>query len=332
MATVTFYKPTDMLTAAVWYGYLTNASSTNITIDDRAGHVASYNGFFTYSATDLTGGTLTSYSEYTAYSLHYSVTGLALSALAVESYVRSGNAMGLIQLVASGADTFIGSSGNDLLYSFAGNDTLKGNGGADALDGGAGSDDLNGGSGNDTLVGGSELDRAFFQGPRSAYSIAASAGGFTVTDSVSTRDGTDTLSEVERLVFTDGYVALDTSGHGGQAYRLYQAAFNRTPDPGGLGYQMTALDNGLSLSQVAGNFIASPEFQATYGSLDNTQFVTQLYANVLHRAPDSGGLAYHVDNLLHGMARADVLVGFSESPENQAALIGAIQNGMSYQL
>ena len=38
----------------------------------------------------------------------------------------------------------------------------------------------------------------------------------------------------------------------------------------------------------------------------------------LHRAPDAGGLAYHVSHLNAGVPRADVLVGFSESPENQA--------------
>ena len=124
---------------------------------------------------------------------------------------------------------------------------------------------------------------------------------------------------------------LDTAGNAGMAYRLYQAAFDRTPDQGGLGFQMKALDDGLNIAQVAANFIASPEFQRTYGALNDTQFVTQLYQNVLHRAPDSGGLAFHVNNLATGAnTRANVLVGFSESPENQAALIGAIQNGMVY--
>ena len=74
----------------------------------------------------------------------------------------------------------------------------------------------------------------------------------------------------------------------------------------------------------------SPEFQARYGALNNTQFVAQLYANVLDRAPDSGGLAYHVGHLNAGMTRADVLVGFSESPENQANVIGQIEHGMLF--
>ncbi len=184
-----------------------------------------------------------------------------------------------------------------------------------------------GSAANDVIAGDSGTDTMLFTGARAGYTLTRGSGdALTVSGS----DGTDSLSSVERLKFADVNVAMDVNGNAGQAYRLYQAAFNRTPDIGGLGYQMNALDTGLALSQVAQNFISSPEFSATYGALNTSQFVTQLYANVLHRAPDSGGLAYHVARLESGVARADVLVGFSESPENQAALIGTIQNGMVY--
>ena len=153
--------------------------------------------------------------------------------------------------------------------------------------------------------------------------------------SVRTSDGkVQTFQAGERLHFSDASVALDTAGTAAQVYRLYQAAFDRKPDSGGLGYQIAALEeSGLPLSQVSQNFISSPEFARTYGSLNNSQFVSQLYANVLHRAPDAGGLAFHTGNLASGAnTRANVLVGFSESQENQAALIGSIQNGMEYTL
>ena len=204
---------------------------------------------------------------------------------------------------------------------------LVGGAAADALTGGRYNDSLTGAGGNDTLDGGAGVDTAVYSGKRADYTVTRGDNGWTIS---STAEGTDSLANVERLAFSDAKLAIDTAGNGGMAYRLYQAAFNRTPDHSGLGYQMQALDNGLSLSQVAANFIASPEFQQTYGALNNTQFVTQLYQNVLHRAPDEGGLAYHVGNLAGGMARANVLMGFSESPENQAALIGAIGNGMLY--
>lgn len=201
----------------------------------------------------------------------------------------------------------------------------------DTLTGGTGWDQFTGNGGNDTLNGGEGIDTAFFAGSRTTYTVTARTTSITVADTVAGRDGTDTLTSVERLVFADVRLAFDTAGSAGKAYRLYQTAFDRTPDNAGLGFQMKALDDGLSLTAMANNFINSPEFVRTYGSLSNAQFITQLYANVLNRAPDAGGFAYHTGNLASGAnSRADVVVGFSESPENQAALIGVMQNGMAY--
>ena len=208
---------------------------------------------------------------------------------------------------------------------------FTGGAGADVLTGGAGWDQFTGNGGNDTLNGGEGIDTAFFAGSRTTYTMTARTTSITVADTVAGRDGTDTLTSVERLVFADVRLAFDTAGSAGKAYRLYQTAFDRTPDNAGLGFQMKALDDGLSLTAMANNFINSPEFVRTYGSLSNAQFITQLYANVLNRAPDAGGFAYHTGNLAIGAnSRADVVVGFSESPENQAALIGVMQNGMAY--
>ncbi len=43
-----------------------------------------------------------------------------------------------------------------------------------------------------------------------------------------------------------------------------------------------------------------------------------LYQNVLHRAPDSGGMAVQVAALASGLSRAQMLANFSESAENLA--------------
>jgi hypothetical protein len=182
-------------------------------------------------------------------------------------------------------------------------------------------------TGNFMVDGGAGLDVLAFASAHTAYSVVASGGVFVLDGP----EGHDLLTSVERLQFSDHTaLALDVYGNAGMAYRLYQAAFHRVPDLGGLGFQMHELDTGVSFQQVASNFLASPEFQATYGALDNAAFVTQLYANVLHRAPDADGLAYHLSNLAAGEARSGILIGFSESPENQANVIGTIANGMEY--
>lgn len=135
-----------------------------------------------------------------------------------------------------------------------------------------------------------------------------------------------------RHVVAGLYVDTDINGTAAQVYRLYRAAFNRAADTGGLGYQVGQIEvMRLSLQQVAANFVASPEFNSTYGALANTQFVTLLYANVLHRAPDTGGLAFHVNNLDNGVPRAVVLLGFSESDENKQQTAADVAAGLSFQ-
>jgi hypothetical protein len=196
----------------------------------------------------------------------------------------------------------------------AGNDTLKLAAANIAIDGGAGTD---------TVV---------VNGARVNYAVAKEVWGYGLTDFAG-GGGHDALLNVERVQFNDGWMALDVNGNAGEAFRLYQAAFGRPAEDTGLGYWIWRMDNGSSLTQVAHEFMTGqPEFDKLYGSnpTDN-DFINHLYENVLHREADAAGFAYWL-NVLHTSpnARADVLVDFSESPENQALVIGTIQNGMTF--
>ena len=143
-------------------------------------------------------------------------------------------------------------------------------------------------------------------------------------------NGTDILTGVERIKFDDVTLAFDTSGNAGQTYRLYQAAFNRTPDKPGLSGWIKGIDSGLSLTSVANSFIQSTEFKNLYGiNPTDAQFVSLLYTNALHRPADTAGLNFWVGQLSSGaQTRAQALIGCSESAENQATLMGVIQNGI----
>lgn len=216
-----------------------------------------------------------------------------------------------------------GSEGSDQLTGSSGDDQLSGNGGADSFVGTTGDDLLNGGSGFDTVR---------YGGARASFTLVASTG-----DHFSLRkpgqDGLDSLQQIERVQFDDLALALDIAGNGGQAYRLYQAAFDRKPDLSGLGFWINALDHGSTLNQVSANFMQSDEFKALYGGSTpaTSVLVTKLYQNVLHRAPDAGGFAYW-SNILdsHAASAAQVVSSFSESAENQAQVIAAIKNGIDY--
>lgn len=103
----------------------------------------------------------------------------------------------------------------------------------------------------------------------------------------------------------------------GQVYRVYQATLDRAPDPEGFVFYVETLVGGFSLAQITTGFISSPEFQSMYGSLNNEQFVTLLYNNVLDRSPDQAGLQFWMDHLANGATREFVVNGFSESGEFQ---------------
>lgn len=197
--------------------------------------------------------------------------------------------------------------------------------------GGAGDDTFVAGTGSEIFSGNGGLDTVAYGRGRDNFTVAASGTAFTVGDKGGS-GGTDLVADVERLTFSDGGgVAFDFGGAGGQTYRMYQAAFDRTPDLGGLGYWLDKMDHGLSLVTMAQAFLDSAESVATYGVVTDTEFVTQLYANVLHRQPDPGGLAFYVTNFAAGnYTRASMLADFSESPENQVNVIGSISNGINY--
>lgn len=225
------------------------------------------------------------------------------------------------------------SAQDDWLVGTSGADDIRGLAGADRLFGLVGDDLLRGDAGDDYIDGGPGRDIAVYGLARSQYQISRDgANGIVTVAARSGSDGADQLANVERLQFSDGWLALDFTGTAGQSYRLYQAAFDRTPDLPGLSFWIRALDQGRGDLVWAANFFAhSPEWLSRYGQTSTADFITRLYANVLDRAPDPGGYQFWSERLQsQAMSRAEMLAFFSESPENQANVVGVIQNGIWY--
>jgi serralysin len=195
------------------------------------------------------------------------------------------------------ADIFIGTGGNNQFFGGEGDDTVVYNGGADWFDGGAGRD----------LVTGFGL--------RHEYATFFFGGGNGTVGGQST-------GNVEKFVFADGYLVTDTADTAAQVYRLYGATLDRAPDLGGLRSWTTAVERkALTLAQATDGFTGSAEFQGKYGSLDNAGFVKLLYANVLDREADAGGLN-------GGMSQSQVVLDFSESADNVARTSADVLKGL----
>jgi hypothetical protein len=249
-------------------------------------------------------------------------SGLAHFLAKGQSEGRPGIAAGVTVLGGAQGDSIVLREGNETARGGLGNDRIEGRGGNDLLEGGEGDDLLDGGAG---------FDRALYAGGRDGYTILKDGSGFKLTDR-SGKEGSDILSGIERLQFADGMVALDVDGVAGQAYRVYQAAFARQPDKAGLGYWIGMMDKGMSLATVAAGFAASAEFASLYGAgATSREIVAKFYLNVLNRPGEAAGVDYWASVLDKKLASvADVLMGFSESAENQAALVGVTANGIAY--
>ena len=96
--------------------------------------------------------------------------------------------------------------------------------------------------------------------------------------------------------------------------RFYQQCLLREPESGGLNYYTDHLINGTrSGSDVAGNFINSPEFLTRNTS--NEDYLLVMYRAFFDREPDNDGWNYYMIKLNNGESRDTVFNGFVYSPE-----------------
>lgn len=104
-----------------------------------------------------------------------------------------------LTLTGSAAINGTGNALHNAITGNSGNNMLDGGAGDDTLDGGSGNDTLIGGAGNDTLIGGNGTDTAVFAG-----AVAEFQFGTTAVTIGNAAQGTDTLTSIESVLFTDG--------------------------------------------------------------------------------------------------------------------------------
>jgi hypothetical protein len=197
-------------------------------------------------------------------------------------------------------------------------------------------DILVGGAGGDIFDGGEGTDTAKLSGNASDYTLTRIGGLILVSDRRGL-DGSDLISNVERLQFGDMMIALDVDGNAGTALRLYQAAFHRMPDMSGLGFWIDRIDHGTDPAAIAFAFVQSSEFGQLYGANPTVEeFVGRLYQNALNREPDGPGYQWWVDTIkatgqaLDEQLKTSLLMAFSNSSENIATVVGSHPTGVPY--
>lgn len=179
-----------------------------------------------------------------------------------------------------------------------------------------------------SVTGGTGFDQVQIAEGREAHHFTVAADGTVVMNSNKpiTMDnvqvvGFDVNGDGKIEVGVDQITVLADSHGKSVVAKLYEVAFNREADMGGIEYWMGRVDQGDSLDHIVRSFINSEEFNTAHAAQNNTAFVESLYQNLAGRAADAEGLAYWLGRLDSGEStRADVAWSFAESDEAQAIL------------
>ncbi len=200
-------------------------------------------------------------------------------------------------------ENVVGTYYNDQLY---GNDvanSIEGSLGNDALYGGLGNDTLIGGLGNDTLAGSEGADIASWNFTANHYQLTATATGWKVTDKTGV-DGTDTITNVEKLQFTDRSVIIESQSHGSYAdlptdlYQFFITAFNAAPGVTYMDQMSEAYRYGFSVKKIVDILTTKTQFTDVYSStLSPTDMATQLVNDIVKNSATSAAKSAAVTDI-----------------------------------
>ena len=196
------------------------------------------------------------------------------------------------------------------------NDSFKGQPGIDYFDGGLG------------------LDTVVYSGPIERYTINKSGNRYVVSEPTGS-DDTDNLVNIERLQFSNGKVALDVeTGNAGEAAKLIGALLGPTyvKDKALAGIVINLLDQKYTSDTIAKLGIATPMFLGMAGSSSNTDFVKQVFTNVVGRAPTPSESSTYVNMLDAGTSQSALALMAAQTELNAARinLVGLIQHGLDF--
>lgn len=222
-----------------------------------------------------------------------------------------------------------GAAGNDTL---AGIETVWGSAFADALTGDAASNGLRGGGGNDTIDGGAGTDAAIFVNARSTYTVSKSATGLGV---VSTTEGSDTLTNIERLHFSDTRLAFDVDGAAGATALLMGALTGSASlqSRETVGVVLGVADGGLNLAGLSALAIDSGLVASLAGGSDNASLARLLWRNVAGSEATAENVALLTGLITSGAyTQTTLLTAVAELSLNKinVNLVGLAETGLGY--
>lgn len=203
------------------------------------------------------------------------------------------------------------SAQNDWIRTYAGNDRIT------PL---YGDDYVNGGDGIDTLI---------LSGNRSEYDIGRGGNidDIFVTDRVTSRDGSDWTSSVERFEFSDKSIAFDIDGYAGIVAKTLGAVFGAQSisNETYVGIGLDLLEDGMSYEELM-DLALQVRLGRGYSTADEVRL---LESNVYGRAAPAASISFWES---HGSSKGLIGINYAESAINfnNVDLVGLSDSGLEY--
>jgi len=153
---------------------------------------------------------------------------------------------------------------------------------------------------------------------------------------VSGPDGADTLSNIERLQFSDQNLAFDLGSNeaAGNTVRIIGAAFDANNiNPTFVGIGLDLFDAGMSMLEVCQLALGTNLFLSLAGSTSNEAFVNTVYKNVVGVLPSDAVRDSFVGLLVGSggtMTQAKLLVLAANANGSNINLVGLQETGVEF--
>ena len=197
----------------------------------------------------------------------------------------------------------------DKTINLVANDTFKGQAGTDLFDGGLGTD---------TVV---------YSGPLVQYTVNKSGSRYIVSEPTGS-DGTDYLTNIERLKFKDKFIAIDLDGNAGTTAKILGAVFGKesVSNKSYVGIGLNFLDTGWTYDNLAALALDAA------GAKTNDQIVSLLWTNVIGTKPTAADKQPFIALLENGMMAGALahLAADSSFNTTNINLVGLAQTGIEY--
>jgi Ca2+-binding RTX toxin-like protein len=182
-------------------------------------------------------------------------------------------------------------------------DTITGSASAEKLYGYAGDDSISGGAGNDVIDGGDGTDTSVYTQTSSKFTLSLKSNGATLADSTSV-EGSDQLTNIEKLKFSDKTVFIETQAHDSYAalpeslWHFFIVAFNAAPGVTYMNQLAEAYNYGMSVEQIVNVFTSKSQFTDVYpSSLSHNALATSLVDNIVKSSATSATKASAVSDI-----------------------------------